>query len=79
MSLYTVAFLGTAPIGSLLAGVAAERIGARATIALGGAACLLFGLWFFTTLPRLRTLIRPVYAERGLLVVPDADSGAKTL
>lgn len=79
MSLYTMAFLGTAPIGSLLAGVAAERIGAQATIAVGGAACLMFGLWFFTTLPRLRDLIRPVYAERGLLVVPDADSGAKTL
>ena len=79
MSLYTVAFLGTAPIGSLLAGVAAERIGAQPTIAIGGAACLIFGLWFFTTLPRLRDLIRPVYAERGLLVVPDADSGAKTL
>ena len=79
MSLYTVAFLGTAPIGSLLAGVAAERIGAQPTIAIGGAACLIFGLWFFTTLPRLRELIRPVYAERGLLVVPDADSGAKTL
>ena len=79
MSLYTVAFLGTAPIGSLLAGVAAERIGAQPTIAIGGAACLTFGLWFFTTLPRLRELIRPVYAERGLLVVPDADSGAKTL
>jgi MFS family permease len=79
MSLYTVAFLGTAPIGSLLAGVAAERIGAQATIAVGGACSLMFGLWFFTTLPRLRDLIRPVYAERGLLVVPDADSGAKTL
>jgi MFS family permease len=79
MSLYTVAFLGTAPIGSLLAGVAAERIGAQPTIAIGGAACLIFGLWFFTTLPRLRELIRPVYAERGLLVVPDADNGAKTL
>jgi MFS family permease len=64
MSLYTVAFLG---------------IGAQPTIAIGGAACLIFGLWFFTTLPRLRELIRPVYAERGLLVVPDADSGAKTL
>jgi MFS family permease len=79
MSLYTVAFLGTAPIGSLMAGAAAERIGAQATIAVGGAACLVCGLWFYTTLPRLRALIRPVYAERGLLVVPDADSGAKTL
>jgi MFS family permease len=79
MSLYTVAFLGTAPIGSLMAGVAAERIGAQTTIAVGGTACLVCGLWFYTTLPRLRALIRPVYAERGLLVVPDADSGAKTL
>jgi MFS family permease len=79
MSLYTVAFLGMAPIGSLMAGVAAERIGARATIAVGGTACVLVGLWFYTTIPRLRGLIRPVYAERGLLVVPDADSGAKTL
>jgi predicted MFS family arabinose efflux permease len=79
MSLYTVAFLGTAPIGSLMAGIAAERIGAQATIAVGGVVCLLFGVWFYTTVPRLRALIRPVYAERGLLVVPDADSGAKTL
>ena len=28
MAFYTMAFLGTAPIGSLLAGVAADRIGA---------------------------------------------------
>ena len=74
MSFYTMAFLGTAPIGSLFAGIAAERIGAPATIAIGGAACLAGGAWFYSTLPRLRTLIRPVYAERGLLVVPDADT-----
>jgi MFS family permease len=79
MSFYTVAFLGTAPIGSLLAGVAAERIGAPLTIAIGGAACLAGGAWFYATLPRLRALIRPVYAERGLLVVPDADAGTKSL
>jgi MFS family permease len=79
MSFYTVAFLGTSPIGSLFAGLAAERIGAPSTIALGGTACLIGGAWFYSTLPRLRALIRPVYAERGLLVVPDADSGTKTL
>lgn len=79
MSFYTVAFLGTAPIGSLIAGMAAERIGAPTTIALGGAACLAGGAWFYSTLPRLRELMRPVYAERGLLVVPDADVGSKTL
>jgi MFS family permease len=79
MSFYTVAFLGTAPVGSLIAGFAAERIGAPVTIAIGGAACVIGGAWFYTTLPRLRALIHPVYAERGLLIVPDADAGTKSL
>jgi MFS family permease len=79
MSFYAMSFLGTAPVGSLAAGFAAERIGAPLTIAIGGVACLCGGVWFYSTLPRLRALIRPVYAERGLLVVPDADVGSKTL
>jgi MFS family permease len=69
MSFYTVAFLGTTPVGSLIAGYAAERIGAPLTIAIGGAACLIAGAWFYTTLPRLRALIHPIYVERGLIVV----------
>ena len=32
MAFYTMAFLGTAPIGSLIAGCVAQRIGAPATI-----------------------------------------------
>lgn len=79
MSFYAMSFLGTAPIGSLFAGFAAERIGAPVTIAIGGIACVCGGIWFYATLPRLRALIHPVYAERGLLVVPDADGGSKTL
>jgi MFS family permease len=79
MAFYTMAFLGTAPIGSLLAGIAAERIGAPLTVAVGGAMCVAGGVWFYSTLPRLRAIIHPLYAERGLLVIPDADSGAKTL
>ena len=79
MSFYTVSFLGTTPIGGLMAGYLAEHIGAPLTIGLGGLACLVGGMWFYTTLPRLRALIRPVYAERGLLVVPDTDTSAKSL
>jgi MFS family permease len=79
MAFYTMAFLGTAPIGSLVAGIVAERIGAPMTIAIGGVACLAGGIWFYSSLPHLRALIRPVYIERGLLAVPDADSGAKTV
>ena len=79
MAFYTMAFLGTAPIGSLLAGFAAQRIGAPATIATGGAACLIGGVWFYVRLPHLRALLRPIYVERGILVVPDVDAGTKTL
>ena len=79
MAFYTMAFLGTAPIGSLIAGLAAERIGVTRTIAAGGVACLAGGVWFYVNLPKFRELVRPIYIERGLLAVPDADTGAKTL
>jgi MFS family permease len=44
MSLYTAAFLGVAPLGGLVAGALADRIGAPATLALGGGACALAGI-----------------------------------
>ena len=67
MAFYTMAFLGTAPIGSLLAGVLADRIGAEHTIMLGGGACILAGVWFASRLPALREHVRPIYIERGIL------------
>jgi MFS family permease len=80
MAFYTMAFLGTAPIGSLFAGLLADRIGAPSTIAIGGAACVMAGVWFWIRLPLLRTLIRPIYVELGILPVPPViDSGQKTL
>lgn len=79
LAFYTMAFLGTAPIGSLIAGVAAERIGVTRTIAAGGVACLAGGIWFYVNLPKFRELVRPIYIEKGLLSVPDADTGQKTL
>ena len=67
MAFYTMAFLGTAPIGSLLAGLLADRIGTAATIAIGGVACLLSGAWLAARLPALRTIVRPIYIQRGIL------------
>jgi len=74
MAFYTMAFLGTAPLGSLMAGVLADRIGEPMTIAAGGVACLLGAGWFASRLPRLRELVRPIYLERGILTAaaPDA-------
>ena len=67
MSFYTMAFLGTAPLGSLLAGVAADRIGAPMTIFFGGLACIAAGIWFAVKLPTIRVLLRPIYVEKGIL------------
>ena len=67
MSFYTMAFLGTAPLGSLIAGVAADRIGAATTVLLGGIACVAAGIWFALRLPALRAVLRPIYVEKGIL------------
>jgi len=79
MAFYTMAFFGTAPLGSLLAGLAADRIGARWTIAAGGVISLAAGFWLVSRLPALRAIVRPIYIERGILPVPAVDSGTKTL
>jgi MFS family permease len=74
MAFYTMAFLGTAPIGSLLAGVAADRIGAQPTILLGGVLCLGAAGWFAMRLPQFRVLVRPIYVERGILAPATEES-----
>ncbi|MGH7616622.1 MAG: MFS transporter [Gemmatimonadaceae bacterium] len=75
MAFYTMAFLGTAPIGSLLAGIVAGRIGTSATIVAGGVGCIAGGLWLASRLPLLREHVRPIYVELGLLSAVQADSG----
>jgi MFS family permease len=75
MAFYVMAFLGTAPIGSLFAGVLAEHLGEPATVVIGGLACIAGGLWFRGRLGRLRELVRPIYIERGILPArPDSQS-----
>ena len=79
MAFYTMAVLGTAPIGSLIAGMIASRLGAPITIATGGLLCVFSGAWFASQLPTLRRHVRPIYVERGIITVPAVDSGTKTL
>lgn len=74
MAFYTMAFMGTAPFGSLLAGALATRLGAGETIMIGGAACIAGAAVFSRVLPELRRQIRPIYVERGIL--PEAAAGA---
>jgi predicted MFS family arabinose efflux permease len=67
MSFYTMAFMGTAPFGSLLAGSVADRIGTPHTLMFGGIGCVLGALWFSTSLPSLRRDVRPIYTRIGIL------------
>jgi MFS family permease len=67
MSFYSMAFLGVAPFGSLFAGLLAERIGAESTVLVGGITCLVGAACFGLRLPRLRPLVRPIYARLGIL------------
>ncbi len=67
MSYYTMAFVGMAPFGSLLAGALAHAIGAPRAVMLTGSVCILGGLWFWSQLKAIRVDMRPVYEQMGIL------------
>jgi len=67
MSFYVMCVMGTTPIGSLLAGVVADRLGAPQTLLIGGICCLAGALLFMRKLPALRETIRPIYVEKGII------------
>jgi MFS family permease len=67
MGYYTMAFVGMAPFGSLLAGTMAHVVGAPYTVIMNGCFVLLGAAWFATRLPAVRNAIRPIYREMGIL------------
>jgi len=67
MSFYMMAFLGTAPFGSLLAGLLSSRLGAPHTLLLGGICCTFGAAWFARELPPIRAAVRPIYIKLGIL------------
>jgi MFS family permease len=78
MSYYTMAFVGMAPFGSLLAGALAHLIGAPRTVIVSGIACILGGLLFWTRLPHLRKDMRPIYERMGIIPqAPIMEEGAE--
>jgi MFS family permease len=79
MSFYAMAFLGTAPLGSLMAGFVADHIGPMKTIMIGGITCVIAGIVFAMRLPTLRAHVRPIYIERGILAAAEIEAGSKSL
>lgn len=54
MAVYTMMFMGMAPVGALLAGTLADHIGAPLTVRVGGMLCAIGALLFALALPKLR-------------------------
>lgn len=76
MSFYSMAFMGMAPIGSLLAGWVAEQIGVGYTLLGCGFICVLSIIPFLMGLPKARELVRPIYQRLGIL--PEIATGLHT-
>jgi MFS family permease len=67
MSFFAMSFIGMAPFGSLLAGSLASRIGAPFTLTLSGIVCIAGSLSFFSRLPAIRKMVRPIYVQMGII------------
>jgi MFS family permease len=70
MSLLAMSLFGTVPLGSLIAGALATRIGAENTILVGGAICVVAAGLFLRALPEVRLALRPIYERMGILPKP---------
>ncbi len=62
MALFSMTFLGLAPFGAFLAGASAQRIGAAATVSIGGGVCVVAATYFARRLPALRDEARALMA-----------------
>ena len=67
MSIYTMAFMGTAPFGSFMAGSLAKLIGASFTLLIGGLVCMAGAVLFYLKLPEIRRNVRPIYISLGVI------------
>jgi MFS family permease len=76
MSFYTMAIMGTAPFGSLLAGWLAKIANTETAIFIGGLSCLFGAVVFYRKLPELKKNVRPVYVKMG--IIPEVATGLQT-
>jgi MFS family permease len=76
MSFFSMAFLGMAPFGSLLAGGLAHKIGAPRTVMISGAICIAGAAWFASQLSVIREIVRPIYRTLG--IIPEIATGIQS-
>jgi len=66
MAVYSMMFMGMAPLGALLGGVLSDRLGAPMTVAIGGVASIGGAWWFGTKLPKIRGEARRLIMAQGM-------------
>jgi len=70
MAVYSMMFMGMAPVGSILGGAMSDRIGAPWTVAVGGLVSVIGAWWFSLQLPKIR-------AEARQLIIAQAMAGGE--
>ena len=76
MSIFAMAFIGTMPFGSFLAGSIASLIGAPNTLLIGGTLCVTGAVVFGRKLAELKKIVRPIYVRLG--IIPEVAEGIST-
>lgn len=66
MALYSMMFMGMAPLGALLGGALSDRLGAPTTVAIGGVASIAGAWWFGMQLPKIRGEARRLILAQGM-------------
>ena len=66
MAVYSMMFMGMAPIGALMGGALSDRLGAQLTVAIGGFASVLGAWWFSAQLPKIRVEARQLIVAQAM-------------
>lgn len=77
MAVYSMMFMGMAPLGALMAGFLATRLGAPATVAAGGVVCIVGGLVFGAGLPQLRGPARELIVAQQMAAGSPPDEATR--
>jgi MFS family permease len=66
MAVYSMMFMGMAPVGALLGGALSDRLGAPWTVAIGGIVSVLGAWWFSVQLPKIRVEARRLIIAQSM-------------
>ena len=66
MAVYSMMFMGLAPVGALLGGALSDRLGAPWTVAIGGLASVFGAWWFSQQLPKVRAEARQLIMAQAM-------------